>query len=205
MKNAVFLSASVPDPYSPNFIRDADVVAVVSAVRALIFVLLGRKPLIWGGHPSITPMIWSVAENLKSSYTEWVKLYQSNFFEDKFPEQNKKFENVEFVDKVDGKREESLYNMRVRMFSKNSFSTAIFIGGMEGVLDEARLLSQISPETQLIPILSTRGATQEVLEFSKVSKEMRHRLETDVDYVLLFHDLCEVPFNLNRMARGSRT
>ena len=205
MKNAVFLSASVPDPDSPNFIRDADAVAVVSAVRALIFVLLGRKPLIWGGHPSITPMIWSVAENLKTSYTEWVKLYQSNFFEDKFPEQNKKFKNVEFVDRVDGKREESLYNMRVRMFSKNSFSTAIFIGGMEGVLDEARLLSQISPETQLIPILSTRGATQEVLEYSKVSEEMLQRLETDVDYVLLFHDLCEVPFNLDRMARGSRT
>ena len=92
MKNAVFLSASVPDPDSPNFIRDADAVAVVSAVRALIFVLLGRKPLIWGGHPSITPMIWSVAENLKTSYTEWVKLYQSNFFEDKFPVQNNKFE-----------------------------------------------------------------------------------------------------------------
>ena len=113
--------------------------------------------------------------------------------------------NVEFVDKVDGKREESLYNMRVRMFSKNSFSTAIFIGGMEGVLDEARLLSQISPETQLIPILSTRGATQEVLEYSKVSEEMLHRLKTDVDYVLLFHYLCEVPFDLDRMARGSRT
>ena len=91
MKNAVFLSASVPDPNSDNFVRDADTVAVASAVHALIFVLLGRKPLIWGGHPSITPMIWSVAESLQTNYSDWVKLYQSTIFRDSFPEQNDKF------------------------------------------------------------------------------------------------------------------
>ena len=198
MQNAVFLSASVPDPYSKNFIRDADTVAVASAVRALIFVILGRKPLVWGGHPSITPMIWSVAEQLKTSYTDWVKLYQSTFFEDIFPEHNNKFENVEFVDQVGGERDSSLYQMRTRMFHDNSFSTSIFIGGMKGVVDEAKLLSELSPETKLIPILSTGGATQEVLQYSKVNKELRVRLETDVDYVLLFHNLCEIPFDLDR-------
>ena len=205
MQNAVFLSASVPDPDSNNFIRDADTVAVASAVRALIFVLLGRKPLIWGGHPSIAPMIWSVAEQLGTSYAEWVKLYQSTFFEDVFPEHNKRFDNVEFVERIDGEREASLYQMRVRMFCDNSFSTAIFIGGMKGIVDEARLLSELSPETKLIPILSTGGATHEVLQYSKINQDLRVRLKTDVDYVLLFHYLCKIPFNLARLKKEPPT
>ena len=198
MKNAIFLSASVPDRNSPNFIEDANTIAVASAVRALIFVILGRKPLVWGGHPSITPMIWSVAESLKVSYADWVRLYQSNYFEDDFPEQNEKFKNIEFIDEVVGELEASLYEMRRRMFSDNSFSTAIFIGGMKGILDEAELLSKLSPETRLLPILSTGGATEEVLKYSDVDEELRHRLENDVDYILLFHDLCGIPFDLDR-------
>ena len=198
MKNAIFLSASVPDRNSPNFIEDADTIAVASAVRALIFVILGRKPLVWGGDPSITPMIWSVAESLKVSYAEWVRLYQSNYFEENFPEQNKKFNNVVIIDEVVGELEASLYEMRRRMFSDNSFSTAIFIGGMKGILDEAELLSKLSPKTRLFPILSTGGATEEVLKYSNVDEELRHRLENDVDYILLFHDLCGIPFGLDR-------
>ena len=204
MKDAVFLSASMPDPESESFVSEADSVAVASAVRALVFVILGRKPLVWGGHPSITPMIWSVAENLNISYAEWVKLYQSTYFEDKFPDQNEKFKNIEFVKKVDGDREASLLNMRVRMFSENSFSTAIFIGGMK-VLDEAQLLFNLSPWTMLIPILSTGGATRKVLKYSSVSKELCHRLETDVDYILLFHELCKIPFDLDRIECNIRS
>ncbi len=199
MKDAIFLSASVPDQKSPSFIREADAIAVASAVRALIFVILGRKKLIWGGHPSITPMIWSVAQMLKTSYEDWVTLYQSTYFEDEFPEQNANFKNVELVDKVVGGRDASLCEMRSRMFRENSFSTAIFIGGMRGTLDEAKLLSELSPETRLYPILSTGGATEEVLEYSNVNDETRLRLETDVDYILLFHDLCNVPFELDRV------
>ena len=198
MKNAVFLSASVPDPNSDNFVRDADTVAVASAVHALIFVLLGRKPLIWGGHPSITPMIWSVAESLQTNYSDWVKLYQSTIFKDNFPEQNDKFKNVEFTPNVGGSREDSLRLMRRQMFQENTFSTAIFIGGMKGILQEAELLSELSPKTKLIPILSTGGATQEVLEFSRIDKKLRLKLESDVDYILLFHELCEIPFDLER-------
>ena len=198
MKNAIFLSASVPDRNSPNFIEYADTIAVASAVRALIFVILGRKPLVWGGHPSITPIIWSVAESLEVSYADWVRLYQSTFFEDEFPNQNEKFNNVVFIDKVVEEREASLYEMRRRMFIDNSFSTAIFIGGMKGILDEAELLSELSPETRLFPILSTGGATEEVLKFGDVDEELRHRLENDVDYILLFHDLCGIPFDLDR-------
>ena len=198
MSNAIFLSASIPEQNSSNYIRDADTVAVASAVRSLILVILGRKRLIWGGHPSITPMIWSVTEHLNTNYANWVTLYQSTFFEDDFPEQNAKFKNVVFVDEVDEDREASLYVMRNRMFSENSFSTAIFIGGMKEILDEAKLLSELSPKTQIFPILSTGGATQEVLEYSDVDDEMREQLETDVDYILLFHKLCGVPFDLDR-------
>ena len=84
------------------------------------------------------------------------------------------------------------------MFQENTFSTAIFIGGMKGILQEAELLSELSPRTKLIPILSTGGATQEVLTFSRIDKKLRLKLESDVDYILLFHELCEIPFDLER-------
>ena len=201
MNSAIFLSASLPDQNSSNFIGDADTIAVASAVRSLIYVVLGRKRLIWGGHPSITPMIWSAAEYLDTNYADWVTLYQSTFFEDDFPEQNAKFKNVEFVDKVGKDLEASLYEMRSRMFSDNSFSVAIFIGGMKGIRDEAKLLSELSPKTQLFPILTTGGATQEVLKYSQIDEVMRQRLETDVDYIPLFHSLCDIPFDFDRAQR----
>lgn len=64
MMDAIFLSAGVPDPRrGPEYAATADTVAITAAVSALVYVTLGRRPLIWGGHPAITPMIWVIAED----------------------------------------------------------------------------------------------------------------------------------------------
>ena len=95
MTGAIFLSASVPDPKrSPQHAKTADTVAITSAVGALVYVTLGRRRLVWGGHPAITPMIWVVAESMGVDYGKWVKLYQSKFFKEDFPEDNEQFRNV---------------------------------------------------------------------------------------------------------------
>ena len=58
MVDAIFLSASVPDPKrGPDYAATSDSVAITSAVSALVHVTLGRRVLVWGGHPAITPMI----------------------------------------------------------------------------------------------------------------------------------------------------
>ncbi|CCM80251.1 MULTISPECIES: hypothetical protein [Rhizobium] len=95
MGEAIFLSAGVPDPRrGPEFAATADTVAITAAVSALAYVALGRRRLIWGGHPAITPMILVMSEGMGVDYAEWVTLDQSEFFKDEFPEDNERFRNV---------------------------------------------------------------------------------------------------------------
>lgn len=118
MTDAIFLSAGVPDPKrGPQYAKRADTVAIAAAVSALVHVTLGRRLLVWGGQPAITPMIWVVAEGLGTDYGSWVKLYQSRHFNDEYPEDNQRFQNVIFTDDVVHDRERSLRLMRERMFT----------------------------------------------------------------------------------------
>lgn len=197
MTGAVFLSASIPDPRrSPKYAQTADTVAITSAVSALVHVLLGRRPLVWGGHPAITPMIWAVAEDLGVEYGDWVTLYQSNFFAEEFPEENKRFQNVVCVEAVENNRDESLRGMREEMLSHSKFQTGIFIGGMDGIVDEFQLFRSMQPQADAIPIFSTGGA---VLDLSNELERSADRdLWDEMDYVKLFRKLLAIPASENR-------
>jgi len=185
MIDAIFLSASVPDPQrAPRYAATADTVAITAAVSALVYVALGRRPLVWGGHPAITPMIALVAQEIDVDYGTWVHLYQSRHFKDDFPEDNARFKNVTYVDEVDQDREKSLLAMRELMFSQNTFNAAVFIGGMRGILDEFELFRRAQPNAAIVPVLSTGGAVLAVAErLGRVSAD----LAEDLDYVALFH------------------
>ncbi|WP_052510619.1 hypothetical protein [Pseudomonas sp. W15Feb9B] len=186
MKNAIFLSASIPDPLrSPEYAATADSVAIVAAVTALIHVTLGRRPLVWGGHPAITPMIFVAAESLGVEYGDWVKLYQSNHFVDEFPEDNEKFNNVVYVPAKEN-LQQSLLHMREQMFARESYSAAVFIGGMEGIVDEFDLFSKYHPKAKIIPIASSGGAARKVAE-RLPREQLNQDLALDLDYVALLH------------------
>jgi len=185
MAGAIFLSASVPDPNrSAEFARTADSVAIQAAVSALIYVILGRRPLVWGGHPAITPMIWVVASDMGVEYGQWVRLYQSRYFEDEFPEDNKLFQNVTFCDEVDRDRNKSLLGMREQMFKENNFDAAVFIGGMAGIIEEFNLFKRFQPKAKVVPVVSTGGAT---LEVGRLLGKVDDDLSNDLDYVALLH------------------
>ena len=185
MSDAIFLSAGVPDPKrGPEFAATADTVAINAAVSALVHVTLGRRRLVWGGHPAITPMVWEVARNLEVDYGKWVTLYQTTFFEDEYPEDNEKFKNTVFTENVEGDREASLLEMRRRMFSEHGFGGAVFIGGMGGIIDEFDLFKQYQPKASLVPVLSTGGAA---LILSDRLIDASEDLSLDLDYVALFH------------------
>ena len=185
MLEAIFLSASVPDPIrEPQYAATAEPVAIASAVSALIHVTMGRRPLIWGGHPAITPMIWVVAQDLGVEYAEWVHLYQSRYFEDMFPQENARFQNVTYVDSIDHDRDQSLVAMRTRMLSEHTFAAAVFIGGMSGILDELQLFQHLQPSAALVPVVSTGGAAIDVAgRLSSVYED----LNEDLDYVAVLH------------------
>jgi hypothetical protein len=74
--------------------------------------------------------------------------------------------------------------MREQMFRDNNFDSAVFIGGMAGVIDEFQLFRNYQPRAHIIPVLSTGGA---VLELSKYLTFLDGDLIYDLDYVALLH------------------
>ena len=158
---AVFLSASVPAPGRAPFDQDCEPQMIQSAVSALATVALGRKTIVWGGHPAITPMLWASAQELGVQYATAVCLFQTKFIpKEDFPEENKHFANVTYVDAVDGDLAKSLLVMRTAMLQSAEFDAAVFIGGMEGVIDEHALFSQMHPKAKCVVIEVTGGAAR---------------------------------------------
>ena len=154
--NQIFLSASIPEPGRGDFFETADPFLIQFAVRELLTVCLGRRRIVWGGHPAITPMVWAVCEDLGVKYAKSVSLFQSRFFKDLFPVENARFKNVTYVPAAVDKNS-SLLQMRKAML-KGRFEAAVFIGGMEGVLDEHALFRDLHPKTKTLPIATPGGA-----------------------------------------------
>jgi hypothetical protein len=183
---AIFLSAGVPDPSAKHFMGEGDTAAISALVSALLYVALGRRPIVWGGHPAITPMVWAYAEALGVDYSKWVTLYQTDFFEADFPEENEHFKNVVVTRAVDADRERSLEAMRRRMLSESEFEAAVFAGGMGGIFDEYRLVQELAGGAKILPIVSTGGAA------AALGRELNapNDFADELDYVaLLFEQL----------------
>ena len=183
-EHAIFLSAGVPDREKRHYMGEADTAAISAVVSALLYVALGRRPIIWGGHPAITPMVWAYAEGLGVDYGEWVTLYQSDFFNEDFPEENKRFANVVVTESIEDNLGLSLEHMRRQMLAENSFDAAIFAGGMRGIFDEYYMLMELAPTTTVIPIVSTGGAAAALGGELHVAED----LTKELDYVSLLFD-----------------
>ncbi|MCW3058924.1 MAG: hypothetical protein JWQ02_745 [Capsulimonas sp.] len=181
---AIFLSASVPIAGRGNFHESANPFLILCAVREFVTAALGRRTIVWGGHPAITPMIWSVCEDLGVNYSKAVVLYQSNFFKDLYPEENQRFGNVVYVDAVPGDRDASLLRMRQAMLSRDDLSTAVFIGGMEGVLAEYDLFTQFHPDAKVLAVPAPGGAALQLAKSLGVTTETDLQ---DIDFTKLFH------------------
>jgi hypothetical protein len=197
LKN-IFLSASIPlKERDPKYFDSADIIAIRDSVIALATVVLPNHRLIWGGHPSITPIIYYVMERLGLNIQEHIRLYQSKYFEKFLPEDNNKFNNVILTDIIDNDREKSLFHMRERMLTEAHFSAAVFIGGMEGlegdiekgIEGEYRMFIERHPNAIVLPISSTGGASKIIFEKFFKESEMMYRLKNDYAYMSLFQDL----------------
>lgn len=185
----IFLSASIPlKERHPKYFDTADIIAIRDAVIALATIVLPKHKLVWGGHPSITPIIYYVMERLNLNIQEHVTLYQSKYFEHFFPEDNNKFKNVVVTENT-GEIQSSIFLMRKRMFSENDFTAGIFIGGMDGIKDEFNMLKEFHPNALLLPIASTGAASLIVYNELLPEKLKNNRLMNDYGYLSLFQDL----------------
>jgi hypothetical protein len=188
LKN-IFLSASIPLPErDPVYIETADITAIRDAVIALTTTVLPHHRIVWGGHPSITPLIYYVMDKLKLKVQGHMTLYQSEFFKEKFPPDNNKFENVILTENL-GDIPSSVKRMRERIFSENKFEAAVFIGGMNGIIDEFNMFREYNPNALLLPIASTGAATKIVYEDLLPNEFKNERLLKDYGYMSLFQKL----------------
>jgi hypothetical protein len=199
--NAIFLSASIPVVGRGNYYENADPFLIQSAVRELVTLVLGRRLLVWGGHPAITPMVWAVCEDLGVNYANAVVMYQSTFFNDIFPEENKHFGNVEYVQAVPGDRNASLYNMRKAMLLRDDLASAVFIGGMEGVIDEHVMFTEAHPNAMVLPVPGPGGAARQLSESLGVTSDVALQ---NVDFAELFHTQLRIQPNETRDQVNSR-
>ena len=211
MKN-IFLSASIPLPERhPKYYETADIIAIRDAVIALASLALNQHKIIWGGHPSITPLIYYVIERMlinKLKRDDWdlplnekenhiiesqlegkiqkhVLLYQSIYFEKDYPPENSNFKNVRLTENM-GDIHSSIQYMRYKMFTENEFAAAVFLGGMDGIEVEFNMFKEYHPKAILLPIASTGAATKIVYDNLFPEDLKNERFLKDYGYMSLF-------------------
>ena len=167
---SIFLSASIPLPHRhPKYLETADVVAIRDSIRAVVSVVVPGGQIVFGGHPAITPLIRLLVRGMTPNVRKHVILYQSLFFKTQFPPEVSEFEEVRFIDAVDGDLDASLAKMRGAMISAHNFDAAVFLGGMEGVEIEYDIFRRLHPDKPAYPVASA-GAAARIL-FEKYSPD----------------------------------
>ena len=176
--NHVFLSASFPsgdrgkkfEPYSAGAIADA----VSAVVRA---VLRNEGKLLFGGHPTITPMVLLIGCELEVQ--DAVDVFQSKWFEGSITEETHRLTEsgvgeIHWTEKRDT-LPDSLELMREEMFSFGQPAGAVFVGGMEGIPDEHEMFGRRWPGVPRVPLAAPGGAAAN-LEIEGLPEELAEQV-----------------------------
>jgi hypothetical protein len=183
----VFLSASRPSR-EKRFFRVANEAEMEEGVRSLaraVFAERGR--LVFGAHPSISPLIVEVATeyfdpqwNAAAGKERPVTIYQSEAFQDAIPPATRALESLGYAkilwtEDRNGERYnpsnkdeeqciESLAHMRDRMFKETKPVAMVAAGGMEGIVREAQLFLEMFPGNIYV-LTSFGGAAEKLMEY----------------------------------------
>jgi hypothetical protein len=177
----LLLSASFPalgergDRYRPY---DAD--AIADAVATLVdatFAAHGR--LIFGGHPTITPLVMNMAaaRNVRDA----VDVFQSGWYADRITQPTLELERRGFgrilpTEKLDTEPN-SLRLMRARMIGQsNDLAAAVFVGGMEGIEEEYREVGLRQPAIPRLTITAPGGAAARLASVGPMTAELPDQL-----------------------------
>jgi hypothetical protein len=185
---SVFLSASVPLPNClPRFLNTADVVGIREAIKAMVGEVLPEGTIVYGGHPAITPLMALLLRGLGTDSRGRITLYQSAYFAEHFVKENDEFVELRMIRAMPRSKKRSLDLMRRRMIGDNSFDVGVFIGGMEGSLEEYRLFKFFHPRASVWPIASTGAAAREL--FESIGRPRPDLFLDEITYSTLFRRL----------------
>ncbi len=178
----IFLSASFPKKdRDQKFYESANPFNITDAVVALARAVFSRSgKIVFGGHPTISPLMLSVAKNFFSYYKEdedipMVYIYQSKIFENIIPDNTEELKKegigeMKWTKAVNNDRNESLTEMRTRMIMDEDVICGIFIGGMEGIKEELDICINKG-----IPVycLGSTGGNSQILGENILSGEIK--------------------------------
>lgn len=160
----IFLSASIPT-FGCEFYGTEDVVAIREAVMAFTKICMEKHlAFYFGGHPAITPLVWSVAKDYSpSDFRKLIRIYQSSYFCGQTPKEVEFFDNIVWTEKQDD-IPQSIELMRKQMFEENETSIAVFIGGMKGIIDEYNMIKVYYPKIRVLPMATTGAASEQLFK-----------------------------------------
>jgi hypothetical protein len=177
----VFLSASFPTGDRGEAFPSSDPAAVADAVTATIRTIFGANGrLVFGGHPTITPLVLHVAGD--GGYQGRVDVYQSQWFQGEVPQETLRLEQLGFGQihwiAAAPTLQESLRVMRTQMLRESEPIGAIFIGGMEGIRDEWELFASLAPGRPRVALAAPGGASANLVEEASLPEELRRELRS---------------------------
>ena len=161
----VFLSASFPSGKRGEQVQPFDAPAIADAVTAIVRVVLANKgKLLFGGHPTITPLVLMIGAELRVKNA--VAIFQSEWFSNQITEETWMLGELE-VGKIHWTPrcktlDESLAAMRRQMLKECNPIGAVFIGGMSGIWEEHELVRRDLPGVPRIPLVGPGGAASSV-------------------------------------------
>ena len=169
LSGRIFISASIPQQdRNDRYFKNSNPQDIIDCVKAITYEIIQNKmKVIFGGHPTISPVILNVKKNypLESEERD-IYIYQSKYFEEKISENTKElaknFGLIVWTKKREN-LEESLAIMRKEML-QNGLDAAIFIGGMEGIIKEYHLFKEFHKTKPAYVIKTTGGATEEIID-----------------------------------------
>lgn len=199
---SIFLSVGVPRTDSALY-DQCDPMLIQAALRTFLYTVLGRKHLVFGGHPTISPLILAVCEDIGVDNGSAVTVYQTEFLEEKAPKVNATFGNLVKVN-AESTLETSLEALREVMLSSHEFETAVFIGGQEETLQDHELFRDRHPSVKVIALRSTGGASASIASNEDASDEPTTTqcpeagYDELLDYVGLFTNGLNIGLNSER-------
>ena len=103
---------------------------------------------------------------------------------ERVPDENRRFANVIYTEAIDNDRTKSLLKMRESILARK-YEGAVFIGGMEGILEEYELFHSLHPKAKSIAVGSPGGA-------SKILAEKLGQDTSRIDFARLYYDGLEI-------------
>ena len=161
----VFLSASFPSGKRGEEVQPFDASGIADAVTAVVrAVLLNRGKLLFGGHPTITPLVLMIGAELRVQKA--VDIFQSQWFREQITRETWGLAESD-VGTIHWTRrctslEESLEEMRRQMLRFVLPVGAVFVGGMSGIWAEYELVGSIRPGVPRIPVAGPGGAAAQL-------------------------------------------